>query len=250
MPSNVELARRIERLEAWSDDKLEEIASKLIEKCKSKLQAPELEISKLKSEVESLVTGVNGLKALVEELRSENAALVSSNKLLKKQNDTLTKRVSELEQYSRLNNVELKGLPCSQGEDCTAIVKAMATKINCTVNDSDIDVIHRVPTKTDSNKNIIVRFCSRDKKQEFLGKARKAKLHTNDLGFPGPRHNPVFANDHLTPDNKRLFAKALSQKREKGWAYLWTENCLIKARQSSESRVYRIRTEADLSVFR
>lgn len=99
-------------------------------------------------------------------------------------------------------------------------------------------------------KNIIARFCSRDKKQEFLSKARKAKLHTNDLGFPGPHHYPLYVNDHLTVENKRLFAKALSLKREKGWAFLWTDNCHIKARQSNESRVYRIRTEADLSIFR
>lgn len=152
MPSNVELAKRIEQLEAWTENKLGEIASKLIEECKPKLLALIPETSKLKAEVQSLVSGVSGLNALVEELRSENATLVASNKSLKKQNEILTNRVSELEQYSRLNNEELKGIPCSQGEDCTAIVKAVATKINCTILDSDIDVIHRVPTKNDSKK--------------------------------------------------------------------------------------------------
>lgn len=70
-----------------------------------------------------------------------------------------------------------------------------------------------------TKKNIIAHFCSPDKKQEFLSKARKAKLHTNDLGFPGPHHYPLYVNDHLTVENKRLFAKALSLKREKGWAF-------------------------------
>ncbi|KAL1419644.1 hypothetical protein MTO96_025152 [Rhipicephalus appendiculatus] len=70
MPSNVELAKRIEQLEARTEGKLEEIASKLIQQCKPKLLAPQPEIPKLKAEVESLVLGVKGLNALVEELQA------------------------------------------------------------------------------------------------------------------------------------------------------------------------------------
>ncbi|KAL3224783.1 hypothetical protein MRX96_026370 [Rhipicephalus microplus] len=74
MPSNVELAKCIEQqLEAWTENKLGEIASKLIEECKPKLLALIPERSKLKAEVQSLVSGVSGLNVLVEELRSENA---------------------------------------------------------------------------------------------------------------------------------------------------------------------------------
>lgn len=42
---------------------------------------------------------------------------------------------------------------------------------------------------------------------------------------------PVFVNDHLTPEKKRLFAQALELKKAKDWKYLWTDNGIIKARK-------------------
>lgn len=250
MVTCAELARRIDELEALLErkmaDTVEQVYAKI--KCDADVSAPDL--ASMKVELDDLVTSVTHLNSLVEEARAENKALVAANKALTSQNDALTKKIAEMEQYSRINNVELKGIPCTQGEDCTAIVKAIGTKVSCTISDTDIDVIHRVPTKAGTSQNIIARFCSRSKKQEFVSKARKARLNTKDLDFPGPDNYPVYINDHLTPDNKRLFAKALAMKKEKGWLHLWTDNGHIEARQTNDSRVFRIASEADFSVFR
>lgn len=59
----------------------------------------------------------------------------------------------------------------------------------------------------------------------------------------------MYINDHLTPENKRLFAQALALKKEKEWQFLWVDNCKIKARKTQDSNVYRISGVSDLAIF-
>lgn len=66
-------------------------------------------------DIDDLVAGVDVLNASVEKLQAGNASLTSTNKALTKQNYSLTKCVSEMEQYSQINNLELKGILSSQG---------------------------------------------------------------------------------------------------------------------------------------
>lgn len=58
-----------------------------------------------------------GLKAL----RQEIAHLLEANEALQDENKRLTRRVDELEQYTRLNNLEIKGI--SSDEDPVDVVK-------------------------------------------------------------------------------------------------------------------------------
>lgn len=78
---------------------------------------------------------------------------------------------------------------------------------------ADIDVIHHVPAK--KGKNTIARFCLRIKKVYFISNAIKGRLTTTDLDLPLTPGTPVFINEHLTPDNKRLFAQGLTLKKER-----------------------------------
>ena len=127
------------------------------------------------------------------------------------------------------------------------IVQAIGNKIGCPITASDVDTAHRVPAK--NGTNIIARFCSRDKKAEFTSMARKARLTTMAIGLSQSADSPLYVNDHLTPDRKRLFAQALALKRERAWKHLWTDNCTIKARKADDSRVHRISCVDDLSIF-
>lgn len=205
------------------------------------------EVDLLRREVEEMKNSLTMFNEICENMKQEQARLTSENKALKKENEHLSKRLGEAEQYSRVNNIEIKGVPCTKNEDCVAILKAIGDEIGCPVIDADIDVVHRVPAKHD--KNIIARFCSRTKKTDFVAKARKARLNTTALGFPQTQQKNVFVNEHLTPDNKRLFAQALARKKDHGWKFLWTSNCRIKARKDEDSRVHVINSANDLSVI-
>lgn len=212
-----------------------------------KLQESGIDVAELKKEVVSLQLSAEHLNELVEDLRNQNVTLVNEKKQLKTQNDSLSRKVEELEQYSRMSNVEIKGFPCSQGEDCSAIVKMIREKAGCPILPADLDIVYRVPTRSKDKINIIARFCSRTKKSDYISKARKAKLCASDLGITGGTNAPVFINDHLTPSNQVLFFKTLTLKKEKNWMFLWTDNCQIKARKTTNSRVLRIRDDFDLT---
>lgn len=209
------------------------------------------EVDVLRKEVVELRNSLSMFNELYEAMKIQQEGLAKENKELARSNQQLTKRVAELEQYSRLNNVEIKGVPQTQGEDCCAILKEIGEKIGCPVESTDIDVVHRVPAK--HGQNIIARFCSRTKKGDFAAKAKKARLTASSLGLRAQgtsrTDEPVFINDHLTPENKRLFAQALALKKEKQWQFLWVDNCRIKARKGPDSRVYRISGVGDLAIF-
>lgn len=206
-------------------------------------------VDTLTNELEEMRKSLSMFNELYEKMKEDQATLAKNNKELTRANHELTMRVAELEQYSRNNNLEIKGVPSTQGECCTAILKQIGEKVGCAVTDSDIDVVHRVPAK--EGPHIIARFCSRAKKTEFAAKAKKARLTAGTIGFTTVNDNlkPIYINDHLTPENKRLFAQALALKREKQWEFLWTANGRILARKCKDSRVHRISGVNDLSVF-
>lgn len=181
----------------------------------------------------------------------------------------LQHKVFQLEKYSRSNNIETKGIPVTQGEDCVKSVQALGEKIGCPVKVTDVDTAHRVPTHNTDHSNLIVRFCSRDKRTTFLTKARKAHPSTSCLGLSrasslsahgsneanekqsaDSRGTPIYFNNHLSPENKVLFGKALALKRQHKWSFLWTDNGTIKARKTQETWVYHILCDNDLKVFR
>lgn len=262
MPSNAELAKRLEKLEKVFRATLDDMAEKVTNAVVSKFDAePSLVVNDLKKEIEELKTSLSFLNDTVEALKAENEGLKQKNKTLKKklkeknnalkaQNDNLEKRLADMEQHSRKNNLEIKGVPCSQGEDCMSILQTIGSKIDCPITADDVDVVHRVPAgKKSDTKNLIARFYSRSKKTEFISKARKARLCVRDLGFSSSDTASIYVNDHLTAQNKLLFAKAKQLKKDNGWEFLWTKDCVILARQTHVSTVFRIQNESDLRVF-
>lgn len=203
------------------------------------------EVGDLRAEMAEMRESLKMFNEICEKVKTENESLVKENKLLKAENKELAKRMGDLEQYSRINNVEIRGVPFSEGESCLQVVQEIGNKVDCPVTATDIDVVHRVPAKN-GTQHIIARFCSRTKKIEFASKARKARLTTAAIGIQSRTDKPIFVNDHLTPQNKRLFAQALTLKKEHSWKHLWTDNGAIKARKTDDSRVCRISGVGDL----
>lgn len=206
------------------------------------------EIEVFRVEMAEMRESMKLLNEICEGAKKENEILIKENKSLKVKNKELAKRLSELEQYSRSNNVEIRGVPVRKDENCLQIVQEIGNKAKCPVAAADIDIVHRVPVKK-GIPHIIARFCTRAKRAEFCEKARKARLNTSNIGFQSQKDEPIFINDHLTPEKKRLFAQALTLKKEKNWKYLWTDNGIIKARKTDNSKVHRIADTDDLTII-
>ncbi|KAH9367324.1 hypothetical protein HPB48_000953 [Haemaphysalis longicornis] len=127
-------------------------------------------------------------------------------------------KIVQLEQYSRCENIEIKGVPSIEGESLPAFLHKVGSALGEPVVETDINACHRVPTNDDTVSNIVVHFRSRSKLDIVLEKARKSRVSTTNLDFTHP--SPVFLNEHLCPDLKRLLGMTVAKKKEKGWRYV------------------------------
>lgn len=191
-------------------------------------------------------TTIAGLQTENAALREENAVTMNSVCDLKKQNDTLQQRVEELEQYTRLNNIELVGIPESTGEDVYSLAQRAAEKMGVTLSPSQIDVAHRVPTQSQTQpKPIVMRLTSRKIRDEILMEARKKKLVAKNIDDNFPER-PVFFNEHLTPAKKQLMGVLRQKKQEGLFKFVWTRSGTIYVKKTESSTPVKVFSVQDL----
>lgn len=161
--------------------------------------------------------------------------------------DELKRQITTTEQWSRLNNVEIKGIPLKKDENLFSIVEKLGSKCGYTVPKTQINYISRVPTYNSKGKAIILSFLNRYVKEEFIATARACKdLKACDLGFSGDTQR-IFVNDHLTPDMKNLLTKSKSKAAEMGYQYKWVKYGKIHVRKNDTSPVIIISKSSDLN---
>ncbi|XP_059049924.1 uncharacterized protein LOC131844946 [Achroia grisella] len=176
----------------------------------------------------------------LERLQDCNSANLNLINLLKNE-------MAAKDQWSRLNNVEIKGIPIKTGENLFRIVDLISNKIKYDLPRTQINYISRVPSYNSKDKSIILGFTNRYVKEDFIAAARAIKsISASDLGFTGSPQR-VFINDHLTPQSKTLLTKAKSVLKEKGYSYIWVKFCKIHVRQNDTSRIFIVNNENDLN---
>lgn len=214
----------------------------------------------LRKELRDIKVSLTFINKLYEELKEKVNATQSDNRALKDENaklrttcDELAKQVKEntsrlvrAEQYSRNANVEIRNIPYHAGENLQGVLENIGRKIGEPITPSDIEVCHRVPVANSSvNKNIVVQFVHRGKRNVVLEKARQMRLKGSDIGMDSQA--PFYVNEHLCPDMKRLLGKTTARKRETGCKFVWVRNGQIFARKSEASAVIPITCEDDLT---
>ena len=117
----------------------------------------------------------------------ENEALRSDLKEAKEELHSLKESNNNLEQYSRRECLEFKGIPVKEGEDTNEVIVKLATKVGVKINVEDISTSHRLPTRQQSKPNhpsIIAKFVRRDVRDKLYA-ARKylREITFSDLGY-------------------------------------------------------------------
>ena len=115
--------------------------------------------------------------------------------------------IYELEQFSRRDGLEIRGIPKNASgmrEDTNKIVVELGRKIGIDLKKEDISTSYRLPSKVKANGEralfppaIIVKFTSRDVREKLY---RARKVLKQDLGFS--RENRICINESLTQSNK------------------------------------------------
>lgn len=180
-----------------------------------------------------------------KELKEANKLLLSEYEVLKKQTSLHEQRIMASEQYSRNANVEIKGIPISEEESIPDTLHRIGELIHVPIDESEVEVCHRVPTKNaDAPPNIVVQFKSRAKRNAVLEKAKKTRISTRDLGHTSGA--PVFINEHLCPAMKQLLGMTVAQKKAKNWRFVWVNYGKILAKKDESSPTLYIRNAQDV----
>ena len=159
---------------------------------------------------------------------------------LRKEISALQDEVNSIQQYLRVNNLEIVGLPQpNENEDEeTLIINALNNLegIDAPVRPKDIDISHPLPTNRKDGKPVhVVKFISRKTKGMIL---TAKKLDANkQFKF---RNCDIFINEHLSKQNRALFAAAQEKKRALGYKYCWTRGGETRMRKTDNSQVVTI----------
>ena len=212
---------------------------------------PSPEITDLTSKFDSLLSHFNVLEsrcnnntAEIFALKEINGVLVGKNENLVHQVNNhedeilqLTRQVDGIEQYLRVNNVEIIGLnaPVEGASDEEVVIDAINNMNPTTpISTNDIDICHVLPTnRKDKKRTLVCKFISRKTKSMVL----QTKKNNKDFKHRG---NTFFINDHLSPANKRIFEIAKAKKYELNYKYQWTKNGYVYLRFDDRSPSIKI----------
>ncbi|CAK1596537.1 unnamed protein product [Parnassius mnemosyne] len=229
------------------------------------------EMKKLVTTVPSVIEDIKSIKVELNHLKESCEYNNSSLKSFQDQVSSLERGVSQIEkiqnsfavankeisnlksvietkeQWSRLSNVEVKGIPLKPNENLFEIAESMGKAVGYEFHKSQINYISRVPMFNTKEKAIIINFINHYVKEEFIAAARACKtLEAKDVGFGGNRQR-VFVNDHLTPEHKKLLTKTRTLAKDRGYSYIWVKYGKIHIRKNNTSPVLIIAKEADLN---
>ena len=134
----------------------------------------------------------------------------------------MKQEINSIQQYLRVNNLEVVGLPePNNGEsEETLLVNAFnqLAGIETPVRHEDIDISHPLPSNRKDNKQVhVVRFISR--KTKFMILNAKKQEENKQYKFRG---NDVYINEHLSKNNRSLFAETQAKKKLLKYKYCWT----------------------------
>lgn len=192
------------------------------------------------------------LTDILNSFANKHQELESKIAVLSDENDTLKRRVLELENYSRRDNLVLVNLPIASYSDAAGTgqsVDDLATQpssdavelsvvkfcneVLCTnISTSDISSAHRIKPRTNvgsssrtSSSQTIVRFTSRKARDRVFAARKLLKTH----------RPAVYINEHLTQDVARRFQQARGLVKDKRLHAAWTFNGMLYTKATSTS---------------
>ena len=169
--------------------------------------------------------------------------------------DRITKSIEASEAYSYRFNLKIVGVPSvaereSPQQTANTCLKLFAALGVGNVSLSDIDMVHRVPSRVASNrpKAIICKFVRRLAKDNVMANRRNVNgLSPVDLGFRSDTDvSHINLYDHLTLRLQELLYESKKFKDAKSYKYCWAKNGLVFLRKANSSTPLKLKSLEDL----
>lgn len=185
----------------------------------------------MSGEISKVAKQQSKLLGLMEEVRELKLTIKEKDKRI----GDLERRVDDLEQYSRMDDLIISGVTTrhqtlagtvnrEKGEDAKTseqyslereVVQFFQSK-NMDIQTKAISSCHKLPTKDRKTKpGIVIRFTNRKAKTELLRQGRKL------------RGSDVYLNEHLTKKNANIARQARILKKQNKIQATWTRNCKV-----------------------
>ena len=201
-------------LKSTLKDLLLEMKEDLLKSVYRSIEVLETKLFDKEMENNQLANSIKSLEAEIESQKHENTHL---RDLIERNNANRLEKENEYEQYSRRNNILISGI-ADAGPNESARTSAEKVidllnqkKVTVGLSMADIDIAHRLPSKKKSDRDIIVRFVSRNKKEDVLKNRRNLK------------GTGIFINEDLTLLNHRVLM-SVKRKREDLVSEVWSKN--------------------------
>jgi hypothetical protein len=214
-------------------------------------------INPLITKLDTVIAEHKNLLSKVNKIDQENAKLKQLNDGLQTTVESLSVKVSLLEQSARKNNIVITGVAETYAERTTAaadgeipvvddtrddtVAKVCAVlKETCNVNVSAADILTatRLQSKHTGPRPLLVSFHSSSVRATVI-RARRPK---QQLKYQG---TPIYINDHLTKYTADLAYKARMLVKQREAHSTWVRNGLVFIKWTATSRPSQIQKMTD-----
>jgi len=238
------------------DDKLKSVYEKL-----KKIDDMEKSVENLNNTYDDILKRLKAIEELKSSHTEENTRRMTYINTLQNTVNQTRKDLDDLQQYVRRECLEIRGIPVAKDEDTNEIVRKVCDLVDVKVNDMDISVSHRLPSRKPSSPSyanavqnkiddepIIVKFVRRDVRDKFYQARTKLRSKTTrDLGITRHRDQKIFISESLTRRNKDLMKECVKKKKDLNYKFLWSKYGKILMRKDSSSPVFTITSYDDLA---
>lgn len=217
----------------------------------SKIGAVQSNITSLKDDLNKLQSKITSMESAQDDLTARCNRLEEVNGKLTAEVRELHLRLEDSDQHSRCANIEIVGLPSTQGEDVYECLRRIAAVIQVPFQREDVSLAHRLRLYSKKHKYapIIAQFVSRTVKESWVAAARRKKtIFSTDIAESLPK-NLLYINEHLTSYNKALLGRArrLVRDRKIHYAGIFNGKLIVRVREGDAA--IRIHALEDLDVY-
>ncbi|XP_077864374.1 uncharacterized protein LOC144349907 [Saccoglossus kowalevskii] len=149
------------------------------------------------------------VSGIFDTFKEEITVLKMENNRLRLRLDETKEELNILQQYARMNNLEISGITEKDGEDADDLVVKVASAVGVHITHNDIDISHRLPHNRSTplrqqQAPIILNFTRHTVRNKLYMSKKYLKGKTShDIGTSG--NTKLFINENLTQQNKQMF---------------------------------------------
>ena len=199
-----------------------------------------------KAQVESVLKENKGLKSKVKLLEDDLSKSKAYSKEMEQRLDDVEGRHDDLEQYTRKFNLVIHGISEREDEDNVENVIELGKLLNVNLTRNDIDIVHRMNTKSKNQpRPIIVRFSSYNAKNQLY----KARIKLRNLFSQALGPGKIYINENLTSWRAELFREVRKVKKKYQNGKAWTVDGKIFFKPELTAKAQRIDSYEDLKAL-